>query len=284
MQGTNGTGNVGTNGVGPQRAMVAVNGNGQRKLVTAENAPRGSLLVSPRQQGNPVLKFIRNVRWTWADIAPDFQIGADSVVLYISLRFHLLNPEYIHTRMRELLRCFTLRVLLCHVDLEDVTAPLQEITSVALHNRFTLVCCFSTFECARYLETYKAYEHKPADGIKGRTEADYESRRAHVLTAVRGVNKTDVVTLGSKMGSVAGVMRASREELASCIGIGPTKAARLLDAFQTPFRRKNTKSGNAEDNAANTETKKADDGGDTAPPAGGSAVPAAATLGPAQQP
>ena len=220
-------------------ALVAPNpAGGQRRLVTAENAPRGSLLVSPRQEGNPVLRHIRCVRWTYADIAPDFQIGADSVVLYLSLRFHLLNPEYIHARMRELLRCFTLRVLLCHVDVEDVTAPLQEVTGIALHNRFTLVCCFSAPECARYLETYKAYEHKPADGIKGRTEADYESRRAHVLTAVRGVNKTDVVTLGSKMESVAGVMRASREELASCVGIGPTKAANLLNAFQTPFRRR----------------------------------------------
>lgn len=202
-----------------------------------ENAPRGALLVSPRQDGNPVLRQIRSVRWMFGSITPDYQIGHDGAALYLSLRYHLLNPEYIYHRMRELQRSYTLRVILCHVDVEDMIAPLEEVTSAALHNRFTLVCCFSVLECARYLETYKCYEHKPADGIKGRTETDYESRRSHVLTAVRGVNKTDVVTLGSRMGSVAGIMKADKQSLAACPGIGPTKVDRLYDAFNLPFKK-----------------------------------------------
>jgi hypothetical protein len=31
-------------------------------------------------------------------------------------------------------------------------------------------------ECARYLETLKTYEHKPADNIQERTDNDYLSR------------------------------------------------------------------------------------------------------------
>ena len=207
-----------------------------RTLPTAEQAPRGALLVSKRQEGNPVLRHLRCVRWMYASITPDYQVGSDAAVLYLSMRYHLLHPEYIHTRTRELLRSFALRILLVHVDLEDVHAPLQDITCIAMHSRFTLVCCFSTAECARYLETYKCYEHKPADAIRERTEQDYESRRAHVLTAVRGVNRTDVVSLGSKMGSVAGIMRAKADDLAAVPGIGPIKALRLHEAFNAPFR------------------------------------------------
>ena len=42
-------------------------------------------------------------------------------------------------------------------------------------------------ECARYLETYKIFETKPADAIQGRSEEDYLSRLSNALTAVRGV-------------------------------------------------------------------------------------------------
>ena len=66
-------------------------------------------------------------------------------------------------------------------------------------------------ECARYLETLRAYEQRPADAIQGRTEADYLSRLTAVLTTVRGVNKTDVLTLGNKFGTAADIFAATPE-------------------------------------------------------------------------
>lgn len=58
-------------------------------------------------------------------------------------RFHLLKPEYIHGRIRELQRAFTLRLLLCHVDIDDVVQPLGHIIKAALLNHMTLVCAWS---------------------------------------------------------------------------------------------------------------------------------------------
>ena len=39
-------------------------------------------------------------------------------------------------------------------------------------------------ECARYLETFKAYESKPADLIQGRADEDYLSRLNSAITTV----------------------------------------------------------------------------------------------------
>ena len=58
-------------------------------------------------------------------------------------RFHLLKPEYIHGRIRELQRAYTLRLLLCFVDIEDVVLPLGQIIKAALLNHMTLVCAWS---------------------------------------------------------------------------------------------------------------------------------------------
>ena len=81
------------------------------------------------------------------------------------------------------------------------------------------------------------YETKPADAIQGRTDEDYLSRLNSALTSVRGVNKTDALTLGAAFKSVSNIMKAGMEELAACPGLGPTKVKRLHDTFHEPFRK-----------------------------------------------
>ncbi|DBA91926.1 TPA: hypothetical protein ACH3X2_003828 [Trebouxia sp. C0005] len=186
-----------------------------------------AIFVSKRQEGNPVLKHIRNMRWQFADIIPDYQLGQNACAVFLSLRFHLLKPEYVHHRIKELQRSFRLRLLICHIDVEDVVEPLAQVIKAALLNE----------ECARYLETYKSYETKPADAIQGRTDEDYISRLNSALTTVRGVNKTDVLTLGATFKTVTNIMQASMEELAACPGLGPTKVKRLHETFHEPFRK-----------------------------------------------
>ncbi|WOL10600.1 DNA excision repair protein ERCC-1 isoform X1 [Canna indica] len=198
---------------------------------------RNAILVSHRQKGNPLLNHIRNVRWMFADVVCDYLLGQTSCALYISLRYHLLHPDYLYYRIRELQKNFKLRVVLCHVDVEDVVKPLLEVTRTAMLHDCTLLCGWSFEECGRYLETLKVYENKPSDNIREQTHTDYLSRLNHALTSIRHVNKTDVVTLGSTFGSLSGIMDASMEDLARCPGIGERKVKRLYDTFHEPFRR-----------------------------------------------
>ncbi|KAK9292622.1 hypothetical protein L1049_020597 [Liquidambar formosana] len=198
---------------------------------------RNAILVSHRQKGNPLLKHIRNVRWNFADVACDYLLGQSSCALYLSLRYHLLHPDYLYYRIRELQKNFKLRVILCHVDVEDAVKPLLEVTRTALFHDCTLLCGWSLEECGRYLETIKVYENKPADLIQGQMDTDYLSRLTHALTTVRHINKTDVVTLGSTFGSLSHIMDASMEDLARCPGIGERKVKRLYDTFHEPFKR-----------------------------------------------
>lgn len=58
-------------------------------------------------------------------------------------RFHLLKPEYVHHRIKELQRSYRLRVLVCHIDVEDVVEPLGQVIRAALLNDMTLICGWS---------------------------------------------------------------------------------------------------------------------------------------------
>ena len=55
------------------------------------------------------------------------------------------------------------------------------------------------------------------------------------LTAVRGVNKTDVLTLSSTFGSLKNIIDCSMEELSLCPGLGPRKVKNLYETFHAPF-------------------------------------------------
>ena len=150
-------------------------------------------------------------------------------------RYSLLHPTYLERRIKELRGTWRLRVALCLVDVDDNTQLLVELNKLCVDTEMTLVLAWSELEAARYLETFKVYEHKGAASIKERVDADYLARLNDCLTSIRSVNKTDVVTLSSAFPSLAALMQASHEELSQCAGIGEKKVRRLHDAFHEPF-------------------------------------------------
>uniref|UniRef100_UPI00358FD378 DNA excision repair protein ERCC-1-like n=1 Tax=Myxine glutinosa TaxID=7769 RepID=UPI00358FD378 len=103
-----------------------------------------SLLVNPRQRGNPVLKHFRNVPWEFSDIVPDYVMGQTSCTLFLSLRYHHLNPDYIYERLRMLGTAFDLRVLLVQVDVKDPHRTLKELAKMCVLADCTLILAWRT--------------------------------------------------------------------------------------------------------------------------------------------
>ena len=58
-----------------------------------------AILVSRRQEGNPLLRHIRSVRWQYADIVPDYQMGAGTCALFLSLRSCPASEASVHANM-----------------------------------------------------------------------------------------------------------------------------------------------------------------------------------------
>ena len=79
----------------------------------------GSIRISSRQKGNPVLKHIRKVPWEFEEgLVADYILGPSCVALYLSVRYYTLQPDYIHERIKLLGRGHRLRVLLVQVDVK----------------------------------------------------------------------------------------------------------------------------------------------------------------------
>jgi len=159
--------------------------------------------------------------------------------------------------MRDVHGYYTLRLLLILSDVDDPTRPLSEVCREACQEGFTAIVAWSPAEAARYIETYKAYEKKSAKHIQAPRDLTAGQAIAGALTAVRGINSTDVVTIaggvpppGNKGGGVPGeeakgrpaaatfadLLRCPGSVLRAMPGLGDKKVDRLLAAVTRPLR------------------------------------------------
>ena len=202
-----------------------------------------SIIVSTRQRDNPLLNHIKNVPFEFSkEISPDYIVGGTACALFVSVQYHLTHPLYVHRRIKDLGKDFRLRILLVYVDTDENTNALHDLNKISFSNDLTLILAWSNVEAARYLETCKSYETKPASAIQEREETEFLPRMTSVLTSVKSVNKTDVVTLLEVFGNFRGLCAASEQQLMLCQGMGEKKVKRLFQALHEPINKRTKKS------------------------------------------
>ncbi|KAL2162038.1 hypothetical protein VTH06DRAFT_7823 [Thermothelomyces fergusii] len=223
-------------------AHTTPSGSGPPKVVqpTPQALPsRGSgstILVSPRQKGNPVLACLKSVPWEYSDIPADYGLGLTTCALFLSLKYHRLHPEYIYTRIRNLRGRYNLRILLTLVDIPNHEDALRELSKTSLVNDVTVILAWSAAEAARYLELYKSYEHAGFAAIRGQQATSYAERLVDFVTVPRNVNKADAVALVSAFGSLRHAVNADPEQIAVVGGWGEKKVRAWCRAVREPFR------------------------------------------------
>ena len=195
-----------------------------------------SILVSPRQKGNPILTLLRQFGWEYSDIPADYVLGQTTCALFLSLKYHRLHPEYIYNRIKSLAGKYLLRILLVMVDIGNHEDSLKELSKTSLVNNVTVILCWSAAEAARYVELYKSYEHASASAIKGVESKSYTEKMVDFVTVPRSINKTDAVTVVSAFGSIKAAVNARPEEIAVVSGWGEKKVRRWCSVVDEPFR------------------------------------------------
>lgn len=195
-----------------------------------------SIIVSPRQKGNPILNSIKSMPWEYGDIPADYVMGVTTCALFLSLKYHRLHPEYIYTRIRNLQGKYNLRVILCMVDIQNHEESLKELSKTSLINNVTMILCWSAAEGGRYLELFKTYENAAPTSIKQHQSTSYSDRMVDFITTPRSINKTDAVSLVSQFGTIRTAVNARHEDVATIAGWGEKKVQRWCAAVREPFR------------------------------------------------
>ncbi|QIX02258.1 hypothetical protein AMS68_007775 [Peltaster fructicola] len=235
---------AGSTNARPAAALDRGNGPSASKTGVVQPKPQAlakrtgpsSILVSPRQKGNPILSFVKNLPWEYSDTPADYILGSTTCALFLSLKYHRLHPEYIYTRIKGLGGRYLLRIVLVMVDIGNHEESLRELSKTSLINNVTLVLCWSAAEGARYLELFKTYENAPPTAIKQHQSLSYSDRMVDFITTPRSINKTDAVSLVSQFGSIRTAVNARHEDIAAVAGWGDKKVERWCRSVREPFR------------------------------------------------
>lgn len=143
------------------------------EIITEKPKYSNAVQVNPKQRGNPILKAITNIPWEFNDkIIPDYVVGKAACVLYLSIRYHNLKPDYLNERLKLLGKNYELRVLLVQVDVKESAAALKHLTRICLLADLTLMLAWTPEEAGKIIETYKLFENRSADFIMEKTESD----------------------------------------------------------------------------------------------------------------
>ncbi|KAL3907794.1 MAG: hypothetical protein SGILL_008727 [Bacillariaceae sp.] len=197
--------------------------------------------VSPRQQGNDLLNYIKNVPIQLCTMIPDFIMSTTSCALFLSIKYHQLYPDYIRNRIDALGNMFKTRVLLVLVDVTDCAHILLQLNKLGVTSSVSVILAWTEQEAARYLESFKALDGKDASSIQKRQATNVVDQMTDVLTTCKPMNKTDAGTVWNHFGNLKGIANASQDELALCPGLGKVKTQRLFAALHKPFSKKATR-------------------------------------------
>ncbi|CCE82352.1 Piso0_002075 [Millerozyma farinosa CBS 7064] len=215
-----------------------------------------NILVSKTQKGNPLLtnSLMKSTSWSYdGSILSDYYINPTLQILFLSLKYHKLHPEYVWQRLKKINKGAAnsssrndraLRLLLVVVDVEAHQELLRKLSGFCVKNDLSLVLSWSFEEAGNYIVFAKKYELSASKvdsvirGIKGQS---YQACVTEALTTVPAINKTDTVKLLANCHSVKNIVvrSSSRDEeaekLTNIQGIGMRKIESLRKVFTEPF-------------------------------------------------
>ena len=211
------------------------------------------VVAAPAQRGNPLWGHVRSCSYRFAEAESDMRgadyiLGAGTAGLFVSLRFHLLNPTYVSQRLAGVRGRWARVLLFVYADAprQAVVGALDGVQLAAVSGGATTLVAWSWEEVARYIEAARCLDGRSAALIRDRRPD--KSGKRHRLTdaaddidfALRPlrptVNATDVRLLLATMGTLQSVAEAPRAAWAGVRGMGPQKVALLQHAMRDPFR------------------------------------------------
>lgn len=194
---------------------------------------------------------MKQTPWTYnGQILSDYYINATLQVLFLSLKYHKLRPEYVWRRIEKLkggtasgdtlVSDQALRVLLVVVDIDSPEEAIRHLLGICLKQDLSMVIAWSFEEAGNYIAYFKQNElanSKIASSIQGVKKGDYNLNIVSTLTTIRAVNKTDVAHLLANCKSFKNVVLQATVDgsLGEIPGLGDRKIRNLKAVFSEPF-------------------------------------------------
>ncbi|KAK1349382.1 DNA excision repair protein ERCC-1 [Hamiltosporidium tvaerminnensis] len=146
------------------------------------------ITVNTNQKGNNILNFLSKSTFCFGEnIKTDYET-ANASIIFLSLKFHCVKPEYIYKRIKTSTK--NRKILLLHADTVNYELKIEELFQIADTNNFILIIAFSNEECARYIQAFDINEKRSLDILR-KKETNQKEIYETFLCYFPKINKTD---------------------------------------------------------------------------------------------
>ncbi len=184
--------------------------------------------VSNLQRGNSILKYLSKSIWHYDEkITCDYEINGSIAVLFLSLKYHSVKPEYILKRISKL-KDYRMKLLLIHVDVPNYNSMICELYKI---QPLTVILCRNQEECAEYLKGFESTSVKSIEQVRNK-----ESNIETFLQDIPKVTKSEINRIRMKYKNLQEIIKASEDDLKGTFGIGKAKANSVVNIFNKSFK------------------------------------------------
>lgn len=184
------------------------------------------LTIARRQEKNPLIPLLNGIETqiSEADIF-DFCIGDDIAFLFLTIKFHRLNPQYFDDRAKKLMGPWKTRILILLIDDDNPNKHISALTQTAMAHNITTILSFGYEEASKWLYTYYNIQDSPIDDLKASNETNYDIA-VNMLHSLN-ISRKEAEELLHAFGSIEKILKASKEQISKATSMSSSK----IDAF-----------------------------------------------------
>ncbi|KAK6090609.1 hypothetical protein P3W45_000332 [Vairimorpha bombi] len=185
--------------------------------------------INTKQTGNSVISYLTYSSFVYEELlTTDYEINDTTSVLFLSLRFHCVKPEYIFKRINKL-KPYMLSILLIYVDTTNYSTTLLELYDKI--SDLTIILGFTNEECARYLKGIDI-NHNRSINIIRKKEVNFET----FLETFPKINSTDSARILQNYNTLKDFFNNLNSDVKNIKGIGEIKAKLLKEYYEKEFK------------------------------------------------
>lgn len=184
--------------------------------------------VNTKQKGNNLLTYISTSLIYFTNLATDYQPNENTSILFLSLKFHIAKPEYIHKRLKKIQHA--IKILLISIDTQNYESILPEMHKIAFDYDHNLILTFSDDESARYIKSFEKVNKKSVEYIRSKKDNIDE-----FLKSIPKITSRDVDNIKRCNISLRELINRSNAEIKVIDGMGDVKCEVLAQYFDKNF-------------------------------------------------
>uniref|UniRef100_A0A3B0MVH7 DNA repair protein (RAD10 homologue), putative n=1 Tax=Theileria annulata TaxID=5874 RepID=A0A3B0MVH7_THEAN len=169
-------------------------------------------------------RFIKNVPYIEGDIAPDFIISSDIYVLFLSLKYHRVNINYIKNRLESLSQ-YKIKNLFIILNLLTITFGYG----------CKILLSWNARESAAIVEILNLNRYRGIESISKKTYMSHRESVTNLLLNIRSLNNNDVNFICEKYKTLKEIMHFDPKTVMDIKGLGQKKVEALSAAFTNNF-------------------------------------------------